>query len=613
MSRLSSRPSAAGDVGEPWRDEGYAPIRDYALIGDGRTAALVARDGSVDWLCLPDLDSASVFGRLLDAENGGAFKLSPNEPFATDRRYLPDTNVLETTFSTAGGKVRITDSMPLSLAGLAPTRELARRVEGLSGQVSLRWSVEPRFGYAREAPRLGRRGGVPVAHSGRNALAVLAFDAGAPEVSDGSIGGRLNVEAGSSALLALSVARGDPLVLSPRAKIEQRVDRTVEHWRGWSAARHYEGPWRDAVVRSALALKLLIHAPSGAIAAAATTSLPEEVGGVRNWDYRYSWIRDSSATLDALLRLGCVVEAEAFFWWLLHASQLTNPRVDVLYRLNGGAKPRERELALRGYRGSQPVRIGNAAAPQRQLDVYGHLLQTAWLYAEAGGRLSGDAAGRLAATADLVCALWSAEDSGIWEVRSRPRHFTESKMMCWVALDRARRLAENGYLPSKHVAEWEREAAAIRRFVADRCWSPVLQSYERFPGAGEADASLLLPMLLGYRDGDEERLRRTVEQIRRELGDGPLVYRYRGEDGLPGREGAFLACSFWLVDALAGLGEVEQAAQLMEELLAVGNDVGLYAEEVDAESGAFLGNFPQGLVHLALINAAATLEDRTRS
>jgi GH15 family glucan-1,4-alpha-glucosidase len=613
MSRPSSRPWAAGDVGEPWREEGYAPIRDYALIGDGRTAALVARDGSVDWLCLPDLDSPSVFGRLLDAERGGAFKLLPNEPFATERRYLPDTNVLETTFTTAGGTVRITDLMPLSLAGLAPTRELARRVEGLSGQVSLRWRVEPRFGYAREGPRVGRRGGVPVVDSGRDALAVLAFDAGDPEVSDGLIGGRLDVEAGSSALLALSVARGDPLVFSPREKIEERVDRTVEHWRGWSAARRYEGPWRDAVMRSALALKLLIHAPSGAIAAAATASLPEDLGGVRNWDYRYSWIRDSSATLDALLRPGCVGEAEAFFWWLLHASQLTNPRVDVLYRLNGRAKPRERELDLRGYRGSQPVRIGNAAAPQRQLDVYGHLLQTAWLYAEAGGRLGGDAAGRLAATADLVCALWSTEDSGIWEVRSRPRHFTESKMMCWLALDRARRLAENGHLPSKNMSRWAREAGAIRRFVADRCWSPALQSYERFPGAREADASLLLPTLLGYGGGDDERLRRTVEQIRRELGEGPLVYRYRGEDGLPGREGAFLACSFWLVDALAGLGEVEEAAELMEELVALGNDVGLYAEEVDAESGAFLGNFPQGLVHLALINAAATLEDRTRS
>jgi GH15 family glucan-1,4-alpha-glucosidase len=613
MSRLSSQPSTPEVARDPYRANGYAPIRDYAVIGDGRTAALVARDGSIDWLCLPDLDSPSVFGRLLDAERGGTFALSPDEPFVAERRYLPDTNVLETTFATAGGKVRVTDLMPLSLGGLSPTRELARRVEGLSGQVALRWYVGPRFGYATERSHLGRRAGVPVAVSGRDALAVLTFDAGDTEVQDGFIRGRFQVEAGSSALLALSVARGDPLILSAREEIEQRVDRTIEHWRAWAAGLTYEGPWRDAVVRSALALKLLIHAPSGAIAAAATTSLPEHLGGVRNWDYRYSWIRDSSATLDALLRLGGVAEAEAFFWWLLHASQLTHPRVDVLYRLNGGAKPRERQLDLRGYRDSWPVRIGNAAAPQRQLDVYGHLLQTAWLYTTAGGRLDKDAARRIAATADLVCGLWRTEDSGIWEVRSRPHHFTESKMMCWVALDRAGRLAHAGHLPSKHVSEWEREATAIREFVADRCWSRALQSYERFPGAGETDASLLLPALLAYGRGEEDRLRRTVERVRRELGEGPVVYRYRGEDGLPGREGAFLACSFWLVDALAGLGEVEEAEELMEELLALGNDVGLYAEEVDGESADFLGNFPQGLVHLALINAAATLAERRLS
>ncbi len=379
MRRLASRPLAREDIRRPFREGGYAPIRDYAAIGDGRTAALVARDGAVDWLCLPDLDSPSVFGRLLDAERGGAFTLSPEEPFATERRYVQDTNALETTFTTAGGAVRTTDSMPLSLASLAPTRELARYVKGLSGRVSLRWSVEPRFGYGAEHLRLGRHGGVPVAHSGRDALAVLTFGAGDEEVRDGFIGGRLDVEAGSSALLALSVARGDPLVFPSREQIERRIDRTVEHWRDWTAARRYDGPWREAVVRSALALKLLIHAPSGAIAAAATTSLPEEIGGVRNWDYRYSWIRDSSATLEALLPLGCVAEAEAFFWWVLHAAQLTHPRVDVLYRLNGRAKPRERELDLSGYRDSRPPRTGNAAAPQRQLDVYGHLLQTAWL------------------------------------------------------------------------------------------------------------------------------------------------------------------------------------------------------------------------------------------
>jgi len=592
------------------REGGYAPIRDYAIIGDGRTAALVARDGSIDWLCLPDLDSGSVFGALLDPARGGAFRLSPLAPFHAQRRYLPETNVIETIFSTADGSVRVTDAMPLALAGLAPTRELVRQIEGVSGEVALSWSVEPRFGYGERRTSIGLRTGVPVASSGADALAVRAFDAGESDCADGAIRGQFVARSGSRGLLALGVAHGDPLVFSPRGDIERRLQRTIDYWREWARTREYDGPWRDAVIRSALALKLLIHAPSGAIAAAATTSLPEELGGVRNWDYRYSWIRDSSATLDALLRLGCPIEADAFFWWLLHASQLTHPRVNVLYRLNGRAKAPERELSMAGYAGSRPVRVGNAAAPQLQLDVYGHLMQTAWLYAGGGGQLRGDAGSLLAATADLVSSLWREEDSGIWEVRSAPRHFTESKMMCWIALDRACRLADAGHIPAGGASRWRAEAHEIPQFVAEHCWSAQRHTYERYPGAGEVDASLLLPVLMGYgADDDQERLRATVARIRAELGTGPLLHRYRGDDGLPGEEGAFLACSFWLVDALARLGQVGEATELMEELLAYGNDVGLFAEEIDPGSGAFLGNFPQGLVHLALINAAVTLQE----
>ena len=592
---------------------GHAPIRDYAAVGDGRTAALIARDGSVDWLCLPDLDSGSVFGSLLDPRRGGAFRLAPVDPFRIDRRYVPGTSVLETTFTTSSGSVRVTDAMPLALTGLAPVRELVRQIEGLAGEVPLRWSVEPRFGYGQRHTRIGTRAGIPVASSGADALAVMAFDAGTAHCSEDAVFGELTTRAGSRSLLALSMAHGDPLVFPARADIERRVEKTCAYWRDWSDTRHYDGPWREAVIRSALTLKLLIHAPSGAIAAAATTSLPEELGGVRNWDYRYSWIRDSSATLDALLRLGCPMEGDAFFSWLLHASQLTHPRVNVLYRLNGSAHAPERELPLAGYADSRPVRVGNAAGPQLQLDVYGHLLQTAWLYADSGGALRGDAAGRLAETADLVCLLWHEEDSGIWEVRSGPRHFTESKMMCWIALDRACRLAQAGHIPAGPVSRWRTQADAIRRFVADHCWSEPAHSYERYPGAGKVDASLLLPALLEYGgDEEKERLRSTAARIRDELGDGPLLRRYRGDDGLPGEEGAFTACSFWLVDALARLGQVDEATELMNELLALGNDVGLFAEEIDPRSGAFLGNFPQGLVHLALINAAVTLDEVAR-
>jgi GH15 family glucan-1,4-alpha-glucosidase len=503
--------------------------------------------------------------------------------------------------------------MPLPLSGLAPTRELVRSIDGLSGQVAMRWRVEPRFGYGQSQTRIGRRAGVPIAGAGQEAMAVLSFEAGEAKCSADAIEGQFAARPGTGAMLALSVAHGDPLVFSPRCAIEQRMAGTLDYWRGWAKQRSYEGPWRDAVIRSSLALKLLIHASSGAIAAAATTSLPEELGGVRNWDYRYSWIRDSSATLDALLSLGCPSEGDAFFWWLLHASQLTHPQVNVLYRLNGRAGLAESELDLYGYQGSRPVRIGNAAAPQRQLDVYGHLLQTAWLFVEAGGVLSADTASRLASTADLVSAIWSEEDSGIWEVRGLLRHFTESKMMCWIALDRACRLAAGGHIADKNASQWRAEATAIRGFVSEHCWSSRRRSYVRFPGAAETDASILLPVLLGYGADDErERLVATIRNIRGELGTGALLHRYRGEDGLPGQEGAFLACSFWLVDALARLGEIAQASELMDELLALSNDVGLYAEEIDPASGAFLGNFPQGLVHLALINAAATLHERTR-
>jgi GH15 family glucan-1,4-alpha-glucosidase len=592
---------------------GYAAIGEYAVVGDGRTAALVATDGSIDWLCLPDLDSASVFGALLDAERGGAFRVAPVEPFTTDRRYVPDTNVLETTFTTATGSVRVTDAMLLADGALAPSREVVRQIEGLAGQVELSWAVEPRFGYAQRQTTIGMRAGVPVATSGADALAVLSFDAGEARCGHDSIRGRFVADRGSRALLALAFSHGEPLVLASRHDVERRLLRTLGYWREWVATREYDGPWRDEVMRSALALKLLIHAPSGAIAAAATTSLPEELGGVRNWDYRYSWVRDSSATLDALERLGCPRESEAFFWWLLHASQLTHPRVQVLYRLNGREEATERELALSGYHGSTPVRVGNAAAPQLQLDVYGHLLQTAWLYADAGGRLDSRAAARLASTADLVCESWRKPDSGIWEVRSAPRHFTQSKMMCWIALDRACRLAAAGHVSGERAPRWRREAVAIQGFVSDECWAADALSYERYPGAGEVDAALLIPALLGY-GGEEEagRLSATVGRIRSDLATGPLLHRYRGDDGLPGDEGAFLACSFWLVDALARLGQVDEATDLMEQLLQLGNDVGLYAEEVDPAGGAFLGNFPQGLVHLALVNAAATIHEASR-
>jgi GH15 family glucan-1,4-alpha-glucosidase len=592
--------------------EGFVPLREYAAIGDGRTVGLVARDGSIDWLPLPDLDSPSVFAAVLDPAKGGRFTLEPEDAYEATRRYAPDTNILETTFATTEGTARVTDGLLFHGPGLSPLRELVRVVEGLSGTTPFRWSVEPRFGYGAATTAVAARGGVAVASAGADAIAIRSFDAGTPDVRPDRISGRVDVPAGSTAVLAMSSSHAEPLVFPGRDELMTRLDVTRDAWRRWSGAHAYRGPFRDAVLRSGLALKLLVFAPSGAIAGAATTSLPEEIGGARNWDYRYSWIRDSAFTLGAFLDLGYPVEAEAYFWWLMSASQLTEPRLQVLYRLDGDPEAREQTLDLSGYRGSRPVRAGNAAAGQTQLDIYGALLECASGYVGMGNTLDREVANRLARIADLVASIWTQPDSGIWEVRSEPAHFTQSKMMCWVALDRAIELANAGYIPARHVVTWIRERDAIAAFVEERCWSERKGSYVRAVGTEDLDASVLQASFLGYADPTGPRMQGTIDAIDRELRDGPFVRRYSGGDGLPGREGAFLTCSFWFADAQARAGRREDAFAMVEELVGMANDVGLYAEELDPEDGSFLGNVPQALPHIALIGAASVLADGDR-
>jgi GH15 family glucan-1,4-alpha-glucosidase len=590
------------------RIDGYAPIRDYALIGDGRTTALVAKDGAIDWLCLPNLDSPSVFAAMLDAERGGSLVVQPAIPFESTRRYLPNTNVLETTFTTGRGAVRIVDAMPLPDHRLGPMRELARSIEGVAGTVPMRWRFAPRFDYARRAPTCGWRAGVPVATWGSDALALRSWDAGDPAWRGDVAEAQWDLREGARALIVLATAFAEPLVLPARSAVESRMARTIRFWETWSNTRDYHGPWKEMVLRSALALKLLIFAPSGASAAAPTTSLPEDIGGVRNWDYRYCWIRDSSFLIDALLQLGCRAEAQALFWWFMQATALTEPRLQVLYRLDGGAQASEFELpSLAGYRGSRPVRVGNGALAQTQLDIYGDLLETAWLFGHGDFAIDHDTGRVLGRVADLVCDIWRQPDSGIWEVRSQPQHFTHSKVMCWVALDRAIRLAAEHDLPARHLDRWKREASAIQQFVETRCWSERRGSYTRAAGTEELDASLLVLPLMEFGDPAGRRMNGTIDAIGRDLRHGPFVFRYLSDDGLPGGEGCFLNCSFWLVGALARAGRRGEAEALMTDLLARANDVGLYSEEVDPKTGDFLGNFPQALVHLSLIDAAIAI------
>lgn len=586
----------------------YAPIADYAAIGDGRTIALVARDGAIDWLCSPHIDSPPMFDALLDKGAGRTFGLQPAGEYEVERSYAGRSNALQSTYSTASGTVRVTDALLLPRPGLSPMRELARSIECLDGQVAMCWVVRPSLGRGRRGVRWRQVGTRYAASHGPDALGVSAWNAGEAHVDGDRLGSTFSLAAGDSAELCISLACKEPLVFPSRAQVAVRRERTIDYWQSWAEERTYEGAWKDEVLRSALALKLLIWAPAGSIVAAATSSLPEEIGGVRNWDYRYCWIRDAAGTLDAFMKIGCLLEARAFFSWLMHATRQTQPELRVLYRLAGSTRLQERELDLDGYKGTRPVRSGNSASHQTQLDIYGYLLAAARGYDTQGGEIQHEQRQRLAAIADHVCATWQDTDSGIWEFQGSEQHFTQSKMMACVALRCAVDLADRWSLDDDRRDRWSREADAIDAFVDEQCWSQSRGAYMQAAGSDELDAAILLAAVSGYAPRSD-RMRSTAAAIRRELGRGPLVYRYRGDDGLPGDEGCFLACTFWLVQYLAMSGETGAARELMQQAIELANDVGLYSEEMDPGSGEFLGNFPQALTHWALVNAACAIAD----
>jgi GH15 family glucan-1,4-alpha-glucosidase len=592
------KPATAGA-----RVDGYAAIEDYAAIGDGRTVALVARDGSIDWLPVPELSGAPVFSALLDAELGGRFALAPVAGHEIERAYAHDTNVLRTTFATATGRATVTDALTTQDGGLLPWVELVRSVECDRGEVELEWQATPRFEYGlAETTVEPRRDGFLACCHGCYLL-LRAWDAGDPELADGSVGARFTLREGERALLACVIADREPIPFSPRAEVEKRLAGTVQAWRRW-ADECYDGDWRDAVVRSALALKLLIQASTGAVSAAATSSLPERIGGDRNYDYRYAWIRDSAFTLDALARLGFREQVHGSLSWLLQATWGTHPRMQPFYELEGDVPRGCAELDLAGYRGSRPVFSGNAATGQAQLGNYGDLLETIHYSVRYGNTLDRETAIRVAEVADFVCRVWENEDAGIWELHE-PRHYTVSKIGCWVALDRAQRLTELGEIPGDNSATWRATAERVRAFVEERCWSKAKRSYTFYADGEGLDAAVLLAARNGFCDERLGRLDSTLDAVRRELADGPLVYRYSGQQR---QEGAFLACSFWLADALLHCGRRDEARALMDELVGLANDVGLYAEELGAD-GHMLGNFPQALVHLSLINTAASFAE----
>ena len=475
----------------------------------------------------------------------------------------------------------------------------------------MRWSVEPRFDWGRGETRIRLRRGTPVAESGNGdaLVAIHAWDAGEPKVADSNVGAAFETSPGSRSLVALTALETGPIPFPRREDVDARIDATCGAWRRWLDGSTYDGPWRDAVARSALALRLLVHTPEGAIAAAPTTSLPERIGGDRNYDYRYAWVRDSAFTLDALIAVGLREQVHESFAWLLRAVGETEPEIRPFYALDGTIPTRLDELPLRGYRDSRPVRYGNAAGSQLQLGSWGDLLETADLYIRDGNSFDDETGSRIAATIDRLCVIWRDEDSGIWELPDL-RHYTISKLASWTAFDRALRLVEEGQLPNDHVDRWREEREAVRELVEARCFSEEKGTYTFYAGSEELDAAVLRAARMGFTDPAGERMTGTIAAIRDELSaGGPLLYRYTGQQR---EEGAFLACSFWLVEALARAGRLDDARATMEELLPLANDLGLYSEEIDPESHELLGNFPQGLTHLSLVIAAAAVASADR-
>lgn len=596
----------------------YLPISDYAIIGDSGCAALVSKRGSIDWFCFPHFDSPPVFGALVDVGKGGRFSVCPAGGFRTERRYIENSNVLETDLIGDGGTVRLTDLVPVddpTSGRLDPQRWLVRKVECIAGEAQVEVDFRPRPTFGKEPLRL----------RDRNRLGIVAeyYDSALTLVSDIPLAvsqtgqeavGAANLRKGDCRYLALAGSYREPAIIPVTGEpLERTIRHTVQWWRNWVSTTRYEGIYRDHVLRSILTLKLLNYAPSGALVAAPTSSLPERIGGERNWDYRFCWLRDASMVFRAFSEVGFEQESYAFLAWALHSTRLSWPDLQVLYDIYGETRLHERELRdLEGYAGSRPVRMGNGARGQFQLDVFGEVVDAAFQYAVHGGSFDRTTQRMLVGLGEAVCRRWREPDHGIWEIRSDRRHHTYSKAMCWVALDCLLRLHADGHI-SVDERRFRRECDTIRHAIEEEGFNRQRGTYTSVFGGAEVDGSLLLMPLYGYTERGDERMAGTHRRIREDLGKNGLLYRFKGSfDGLSPGEGAFVVCSFWEAAYLARDGRLEEARGVFEHVAGFANDVGLFAEELDPETGAALGNFPQGFSHVGLVNAAVEIERNGR-
>lgn len=593
----------------------YQPIENYGVIGDLTTTALVGMDGSIDFMCFPAFDSPTIFARLLDFEGGGYFQIAPVKgEFKHRQRYSPDTNILLTRFLGDEGIVAISDFM--AMQHLGHQHNLVRRVKAVRSEVSIRMVCAPKFDYARCSHAVTkRRNEIIFVPDKKNCVPVRLRSSVPMRAENGEAVAEFKLRAGQTAFFILEEAKEEQSPSASTNYVSEAFKETMNYWLGWVAKSNYQGRWREMVNRSALTLKLLTSQPNGSIVAAPTFGLPENIGGERNWDYRYTWVRDASFTLYALMRLGYTEEAQAFMLWMEKRCRELKPGrpLQVMYRLDGGCDLPEKILKnFEGYRKSQPVRIGNGASEQLQLDIYGELMDSISIYDKHGEPISYDFWTNITTLIEWVCKNWRKPDDGIWEVRGGARPFLYSRAMCWVAIDRAMEIARRRSYPAPLV-RWHRIRDEIYQNIHKNFWNKKLNSFVQYCGADTMDAASLLLPLLKFISPTDPRWKSTLKVIQERLVEDSLVYRYRpgkaAADGMNGREGTFSVCSFWYVECLARAGDLKQARFIFEKALGYANHLGLYAEQL-GPCGEHLGNFPQALSHIALISAAWVLDHR---